>query len=264
MNRKGTTEKDIVIPPSPLEELLLANTNLSAKLIVLIERQIELAQEPDLVKERKIAESGEWVPYAVKSFALDTARTDELVVLEGDFIHAWTDGVLDGGGLRFNNLNNDLVDFQRRNPIYGFRFWRLYLTHTAQAGKTLDLLIGRGASAFALTQSITAILENKVSGLLNSTATPLGDGATYTGAAFSVETYGRIVGSVYSDRAGTLYIDQRNDGTNWDVVSSFTYTAADTMGFSVEVVGTEARVRFTNSAGAAQTTFRLSCRGRRV
>jgi len=119
------------------------------KLSGLIETQVELMRPPDLVELRKKAESDAWVPYNTKSFALDTARTNELVGIEGDFVQAWTNGNYEGIGIRFNSLNNDLVYFQRSNPIYGFRFWKLFLTHTAQSGKTLDLLIGRQSSAFA-------------------------------------------------------------------------------------------------------------------
>lgn len=102
-----------------------------------------------LADQRRISESGQWVPYTIKSFSLTTARTDFEVIVEGDFIHAWTDGSYAGIGIRYNNTNNDLVYFQRRNPVYGFRFWKLYLTHTAQSGMTLDLMIGREAAAYA-------------------------------------------------------------------------------------------------------------------
>ena len=97
----------------------------------------------DLVELRKRAESGEFTPYKVLTLALDGARTDELVTCDGEFIHAWTDGTLVGITIKFNLAMNDPIDLARHNPIYGLKFWRLYLTNTAQAGKTLDLLIAR-------------------------------------------------------------------------------------------------------------------------
>ena len=103
----------------------------------------------------------------------------------------------------------------------------------------------------------------KVSEVLDYTTTVLGDGATYTGKHFETSLYSRIVGSVLANRAGTLYVDQSSDGTNYDCVTTIPYTAADTMGFDVAVVAPNARVRFTNAAGAASTTFRLYVRGRR-
>ena len=246
-----------------IDELLIANMKVMKELGGLVKVQIGPEGGYDLATQRRRAETGEWVPYSTKVFALDTARTDSLVVVEGDFLQAWTDGSYEGIGVRYNLQSNDILYFQRRNPIYGFKFWRLYLTHTAQAGKTLDLLIGREASAYAETYSITSIMENKVSAVLDSTVAALGIAGTYTGAAFGVESYARIIGSCYSDVAGTLYIEQRNDGTNWDVQSSFAYAAGELMGFSVEVVGNEARIRYTNG-GVAQTTFRLYARARRI
>ena len=207
--------------------------------------------------------SGGKQEYFQKSFSLTSARTDEEVRLEGDFIQAWTDGSLAGVGIRFNSLQSGLVYFDRHNEMR-LRFHRLYLTNTAQAGKTLDVFIGGEASAEATSQLITAQFENKVSALLDSTTANLADGATYTGAQFSVETQGRIIVSLQCNRAGTLYVDQSNDGTNYDVVSSFAYVAADLAGYSVEVLAPNARIRFTNSAGAATTTLRLYARARRV
>jgi len=95
-----------------------------------------------LAEQRKSAETGEYVPYSVKTFALDAARTDELVECQGEFVHAWTDGTLAGVSIKFNSRMNSGIDLARHNPVYGLRFWRLYLTTTAQAGKTLDLFIG--------------------------------------------------------------------------------------------------------------------------
>jgi len=259
----------IEIPPqrfldqlTRVDELLIANMQLMKDLGALVKIQVG-PTGPDLVALRLQAETGQYVPYSVKTFALDTARSDEPVVIEGDYVHAWTDGAYTGTGIRYNNKNNDLVYFERRNPIYGFRFWKFFLTHTAQAGKTLDLMIGREAAAYAESYSVTSVLENKVSALADSTATALGIGATYTGAAFNCEAYGKIIGVCYADVAGTLYVDQRSDSTNWDSRETLPLAAGDLMGFMVEVMGTEARVVFTNGA-VGQTTFRLQVRMRRL
>ena len=104
---------------------------------------------------------------------------------------------------------------------------------------------------------------NELSAVVSYTTTPLAAGASFTGTAFSTAGWGRIVGSCYSDQGGTLYVDQRNDGLNWDVRSAFSYAAGSLMGFSVEVVGNEARLVYVNGA-TAQTVFRLYCRLRRI
>ena len=140
-------------PPGPLDYLTRIDNLLVANLEAIKElgdlTRIGLGPEKilDLVEQRKQAESGQWTPYAIKSFSLTAARTDELVTVEGDFLHAYTDGAYTGIGVRFNHQQNDLVYFERHNPIYGPRFWKLFLTNTAQAGKTLDLMIGRESSA---------------------------------------------------------------------------------------------------------------------
>lgn len=104
---------------------------------------------------------------------------------------------------------------------------------------------------------------NELSDIVASTTTPLGANATYTSPQFVTAGWGKIVGSCYADQPGTLRVEQRNDGVNWDVRSEFSYSAGALLGFSVEVVGNEARIVFINGA-TAQTVFRLYCRLRRV
>lgn len=69
----------------------------------------------------------------------------------------------------------------------------------------------------------------------------------------------RIVGSAFSDQAGTLYIEQSFDGTNWDISTSITITASDGKGFSEELVAPNIRLRYTNG-GTNQGEFRLFAR----
>ena len=92
--------------------------------------------------------------------------------------------------------------------------------------------------------------------LLDYTTTALAASASWTSAVDSDPATGRIVGSVYADQAGTLYVEQSPNGTNWDVVDSFSVSAGAGLGFSVEKVCPYARVRYVNGA-TAQTVFRL-------
>jgi hypothetical protein len=91
---------------------------------------------------------------------------------------------------------------------------------------------------------------------LASTTTPLAAGGSWTSTVDSDVTTGRIVGSVFANQAGTLYIEQSPDNTNWDIVDSFSVSANVGLGFSVEKVVPYARVRYVNGA-TAQTVFRL-------
>jgi hypothetical protein len=104
---------------------------------------------------------------------------------------------------------------------------------------------------------------NELSGVLASTTTPLGANGTYTSGSLTVSGYGRIVGTVFADQAGTLYIEQSSDGTNWDASTGVSVSAGTPASFSVEVVAPTARVRYVNGA-TAQTAFRLYVRARRV
>jgi len=112
------------------------------------------------------------------------------------------------------------------------------------------------------TETLVARL-NGLSAVLDSTTAVLAIDGVFTGVTMPAAGWGRIVGSCYADVAGTLRVEQRNDGVNWDVRSSFAYAAGDLMGFSVEVVGNEARVVYVNGA-TAQTAFRLHVRARRI
>lgn len=92
----------------------------------------------------------------------------------------------------------------------------------------------------------------------NGTKTPL------AGAASAIldmqagrEDY--VVGMVFADQAGTLFIEQSMDGVNWDISTSYSVVANDGKGFKEDVFGPYVRVRFLNGA-TPQTAFRLTAR----
>ena len=147
-----------------VDELIIKQMELMRELGGLIDINIQGvpgSKTLDKVALKKKVESGQWVPYSIKTISLTTARTDEPILVEGDFVHAWTDGELEGIGIRLGHVKNDLLYFKRRNPVSGFRFWAIFLTNTAQAGKTLDLMIGREASAQAQTTEVTVSTAQK-------------------------------------------------------------------------------------------------------
>ncbi len=99
--------------------------------------------------------------------------------------------------------------------------------------------------------------------VLDSTTAFLGSAGTYTGAAKTCGAYGRIVGSIYSDQAGTAYIEQSQDGANWDISQSVAITAATAANFSIEVQAPNCRLRIVNGA-TAQTVLRAYMNGRSI
>ncbi|MGI2335742.1 MAG: hypothetical protein ACRKGH_03750 [Dehalogenimonas sp.] len=101
---------------------------------------------PTLSDLRKKLESGEYFPYHTYTIAMDTAKTDFEVLLEGRSLAAWTDGSFSGVGIRLNHPNADVLYLDRWNPIKFQPFWKIYLTLSAQPGKTLQLFAGRTGS----------------------------------------------------------------------------------------------------------------------
>lgn len=90
-----------------------------------------------------------------------------------------------------------------------------------------------------------------------ATRTPLAGNGVYTSATLMAETYDTIVGTVFADQAGTLYIEQSHDGTHWDFSSSNSISASTGEAISEVVVAPYFRARYVNGA-TPQTAFRLT------
>ena len=95
--------------------------------------------------------------YSVRKYPLDTARDDEELDLSGDVIAAWTDGTLIGCSVNIDSATADDIPFDKFNPIsYPTSWKKLFLTTTAQTGKTLFLFIGRESQAQAYPEMTTS------------------------------------------------------------------------------------------------------------
>lgn len=93
----------------------------------------------------------------------------------------------------------------------------------------------------------------------NSSATPLGSAAVFTGTSTSTLGYGCIsVTSISNVASGTdgLAIQQSTDSTNWDIVDAYTAGAGANVNVIIPVKAAFFRVVYTNAAGA-QASFRL-------
>lgn len=99
-------------------------------------------------------------------------------------------------------------------------------------------------------------LSNTIS-TANSSIAILTSGNTFVGTAETVDSYNSVVVTVYTDQAGTLYMEFSPDGTNWDSSLSYSVAAATNEVHTLRVTRKYFRVRFTNTAASAQTYFRL-------
>lgn len=92
----------------------------------------------------------------------------------------------------------------------------------------------------------------------NGTKAPLAGGGSV-----SLNMYaGRddyIVGMVFADQPGNIFIEQSMDEINWDISTTYAVAANDGKGFKEEVFAPFVRVRYVNGA-TPQTAFRLTAR----
>lgn len=114
------------------------------------------------------------------------------------------------------------------------------------------------ANGRLLTNSI--VDPNDVTSIVNSSTTPLGSNAVFTGTSEAALAFGSVSVSVRADQnsaAGGLSIQQSGDNTNWDIQDNYTVTANQEFATSVNLVEPWFRVVYTNGAGV-QTIFRLA------
>lgn len=87
----------------------------------------------------------------------------------------------------------------------------------------------------------------------------LGANATWTSGTKLTDRADSIVGSVFADQAGTLYVDQSFDNTNWDISESTAVAAGAGTKFKHDLIAPHIRLRYVNGA-TAQGAFRLHAR----
>ena len=93
----------------------------------------------------------------------------------------------------------------------------------------------------------------------NSTTTPLGSSATFTGTG-EQNSFAQVGVMAKADVSGTMYFDFSNDGSNWDStfpVAGFEVAAGISEFHTAVKLGRYFRVRFVNN-GSSQTYFRLT------
>lgn len=154
---------------------------------------------------------------------------------------------LDGTAqVKFDEPGEPSFDLAQYQPIR-LDFKKLYLSNTAQDGKYLKLLIGKGDFQFPLEGG--AGVRRTILVQINQN---LGTGQTWTSDAFDVLNYGRVTllgQSVVASFANGVRIQQSIDGTNWDYSTDYTAVANTGVAASVELVARYVRVSWRHAAG---------------
>lgn len=121
---------------------------------------------------KQLLESGAIHDIDIDSRSLAAALADQRFVRDGQLLHAYTDGNLDGIGVRLNNQEAPLIYFSRINPI-PLRFTRFYLTSPAQTGRTLYLTTFRNITLpiSNVQAEITTTLEQRFYTISSARAT---------------------------------------------------------------------------------------------
>lgn len=90
-------------------------------------------------------------------------------------------------------------------------------------------------------------------------STPLKKEESWTSMVGLRDRHERVEGTVFSDKAGKLFIEQSVDGQNWDVIETYEIKASEGKGFTEPLITAYWRIKFTNtSATESQTKFRIS------
>lgn len=130
---------------------------------------------------------------------------------------------------------------------------------SAEIFSSLDVnsvTIANNPSVNILGQPISTTNHTPPLELLASTTTPLAASAVYNSGSLNVDGSNLLTGSVYSDQAGSLAIQQSSDNTNWDIVDTIAVSAATGVAINQQIYTPYARIVYTNGA-TAQTVFRL-------
>jgi hypothetical protein len=99
----------------------------------------------------------------------------------------------------------------------------------------------------------------------NGTTAPLGNAGTVT-LDLGAGREDWVVGMVFADQPGNIFIEQSMNNVNWDLSTTYAVSANDGKGFKEEVFAPFVRVRYVNGAtpqGAFRMTARLSSAGNR-
>lgn len=132
-----------------------------------------------------------------------------------------------------------------------------FATQLVQGGNTATV----GTSMPASTAAALSVREAGLGFIStnNSSTSTLANGVAFTGTADEVTEYSCATILVFADQVSAtdgLSIQQSSNGTNWDVVDTYTVSASSGKTVGVQITGRYLRVVYTNG-GVTQGAFRL-------
>lgn len=80
---------------------------------------------------------------------------------------------------------------------------------------------------------------------------------TWTSRQKNADKFDSITGTIFSDQAGALHVEQSPDGTNWDVDDNIAVAATTGVKVSIALVAPFVRLRFVATT-TQPTVFRCS------
>ena len=182
-----------------------------------------------------MAEVTEYKKYQELTFDLGTARTDEELEISGDFILV---EYLDGSAyIKLDNPGHDAIDLSVVKQIKTSpqKFNKIYITNSAQSGKTLKLLIGGAASFTAVgAESIGLYFDDEftkcskiITGseykdfiVMDNVSVDAGAVVTHTG--IDVSKFKEKTVLVSTNKDFTIYVQVSDDNENWYDIKSET------------------------------------------
>ncbi len=131
---------------------------------------------------------------------------------------------------------------------------------TAPVGTEHGVVVRQASAIPAGSNAIGKIDNNIMVSAVNASTANLAAAATFTGTSEATTKSYAIQVTLRADQPCTIFVDQGQDGTNWDQIDSWTMAASatdSTAGRTVQAVGAYYRVRVTNTGASTTTTFRL-------
>ena len=143
--------------------------------------------------------------YEKLTIDLSEARSKEKYDVTGSYIVAQSiDGTLE---IRFNEQDNDAVTINTDNRVYSIDFDSLYVTNTAQSGKSVTFIIGKAGAFIGSVITPTTINAQSVGVYLNPEwQTKEGNDKNFGYYGTDVATNGKANGSYEVTTGKTLYI----------------------------------------------------------